>query len=474
MTSSTDDDRNAVSRRAVLGGALALGAYGCSPVPIARPSASSPAMSEPRELLIRNGYVLTMDAALGDLPNADVHVRDGRIVAVGPGLVAPAAEVLDASGMLVLPGLVETHWHLWTTLLRSLSGDRPERGYFPTSRTVGAFYQPEDMYRAAMLSAAEALHSGITFVHDWCHNVRSPEFALASLQALAESGIRARFSYGVPTGQANGEPIDTPHMAELAGEWERHSAGGRLTLGLAWRGLVSEASRRDLAAARELGLPVSVHANNFPASAGGIAMIAAEGLLGPDMQVIHAIWANDEEIEALAASGASVSLSPFTELRIGFGMPLTGRFLAAGVPVGLSVDTPALSGNADMFAVMKAIQNVENGRANDEFALPARRVLELATVEGARSMGLGDEIGSLVPGKRADVIMVNTRALNLAVMSDPAHLLVEAAQPANVDTVLVDGRIVKRGGRLTQLDVDRIVDEAAEAHVAVRRRAGWS
>src|SRR5690606_10726696 len=141
---------------------------------------------------------------------------------------------------------------------------------------------------------------------------------------------------------------------------------------------------------------------------------------------------------------------------------------------GLSVDTPALSGNADMFAVMKAIQNVENGRAQDEFALPARRVLELATVEGARSMGLGDEIGSLVPGKRADVIMVSTRALNLAVMSDPAHLLVEAAQPANVDTVLVDGRIVKRGGGLTRLDVDRIIDEAAEAHVAVRRRAGWS
>src|SRR5690606_14665750 len=150
-----------------------------------------------------------------------------------------------------------------------------------------------------------------------------------------------------------------------------------------------------------------------------------------------------------------------------------GDFLAAGVPVGLSVDTPTLSGNADMFAIMKAIQNIENGRTENEFALPARRVLELATIEGARSMGLDAEIGSLEPGKRADVILVDTRQLNLAVAGEPAHLLVEAAQPANVDTVLVDGRILKRAGRLTELDVGEIVDAARRAHAAVRRRAAW-
>src|SRR5690606_12070347 len=120
-----------------------------------------------QDLLIRNGYVMTM-APAGDLSGADVLIRDGRIAAVGPKLPARGAEVVDADGMLVLPGLVETHWHMWTTLLRSLAGDRAERGYFPTSRTLGAFYTPADMYAAARLSAAEALHSGITFVHDWC------------------------------------------------------------------------------------------------------------------------------------------------------------------------------------------------------------------------------------------------------------------------------------------------------------------
>ncbi|RPI57073.1 MAG: amidohydrolase, partial [Lysobacterales bacterium] len=164
---------------------------------------------------------------------------------------------------------------------------------------------------------------------------------------------------------------------------------------------------------------------------------------------------------------------PYSELRIGFGFPIAAELVAAGVTVGLSVDTTTLSGNADMFAIMKAIQNIENGRARNEFALTARRVLELATIDGARSMGIDGSVGSLTPGKRADIIMVDTRAVNLAVLTEPAHLLVEAAQPANVDTVIIDGRIVKRGGRLTSIDVGDVVDAAARASESVRRRSGW-
>jgi cytosine/adenosine deaminase-related metal-dependent hydrolase len=317
------------------------------------------------------------------------------------------------------------------------------------------------------------LHSGITFVHDWCHNVRDPEYAEAALRAFAEAGIRARFSYGSPTGARAGAAIDRADLARLAGNWRDYDNGGLLTLGLAWRGASSEDSLGDYRAARELELPVSVHANNFQASAGGIAALAERGLLFPGMQVIHAVWCTAQEIAALAENGCAVSLSPFTELRIGFGMPLTGEFLDAGVTVGLSVDTTALSGNADMFAIMKAIQNIENGRRLDEFALPARRVLELATIEGARSMGVDTLVGSLTPGKRADLIMIDRRHVNLAVFSEPAHLIVEAAQPANVDTVIVDGRILKRGGALTSVDVGTIVDEAAESLADLRRRAGW-
>ncbi len=175
----------------------------------------------------------------------------------------------------------------------------------------------------------------------------------------------------------------------------------------------------------------------------------------------------------LAEAGSPVSLSPVTELRIGYGFPRLSELLAAGVPTGLSVDTTVLAGNADMFAIMKLTQGIENAKAENEFQLPARRVLELATIEGARSMGVASEVGSIVTGKRADVIMINTRSPNLAVFTDPAHMLVTAAQPANVDSVIVDGRVLKRGGALTTLDPARIGEQAAAALAAVRARAGW-
>jgi cytosine/adenosine deaminase-related metal-dependent hydrolase len=336
------------------------------------------------------------------------------------------------------------------------------------------------MYQGTRLAAAEALNGGITFVHDWCHNIRSPQYAEENLRALRESGIRGRFSYGAAQGHPADQTIDLADLERLWRSWAAYSSGGLLSLGLAWRGVSTGATgtvsaaayKRDFDAARSLRIPISVHANNRKGS-DAIALLAREKFLGKDVQVIHATWVSPEEIRALADNGCAVSLSPYTELRIGFGFPPTGEFLAAGIPVGLSVDTTTLSGNADMFAIMKVIQNIENGRANNEFKLPARRVLELATIEGARSMGLGDRIGSLAPGKRADLIMVNTRDINLAVFSEPAHMIVEAAQPSNVDTVMVDGRVLKRGGRLTAIDTGRIADEASATLAALRKRAGW-
>jgi 5-methylthioadenosine/S-adenosylhomocysteine deaminase len=456
-------------RRDVLKAATALGIASFS----RSAGAQADALAPQGEFLIRNGHVLTMDASRGDIDAGDVHVRDGAIVAVGEGLSAPGAELIDATDMLVLPGFVETHWHIWTTMLRSMSGDTAEYGYFPTSRGVGAFYVASDMYASARLALAEAITSGITFVHDWCHNVGTPEFAEQAIRALNEMGIRGRFSYGTPTGATGDQTIDQADFRRLHESWDTVSPDGRLDLGLAWRGAGSDASVSDYRLARELGRPVSVHVNNFQASAGGIASIADAGMLGPDVQLIHAIWSSPEEVAAVAESGAALSLSPYTELRIGFGFPMTGEYLAAGVPIGLSVDTPALSGNADMFAIMKVIQNVENARTLDEFKLPARRVLELATIEGARSMGVDDAVGSLVAGKRADLIMVDTRHVNLGVVTDPAHMLVEAAQPSNVDSVMIDGRWLKQGGMLTSVDVGEVVDEARAASDAVRRRADW-
>jgi len=470
------------TRREFLGSIAALGALGLPGCAAMTRSDDEPvALPRGDEVVIRGAYVMTMDPKTGDLPESDVHVKEGAIVAVGRNVRAGSAVVIDGRGMIVLPGLVETHWHMWNSLLRSMAGDKRELGYFPTTLALGKSYLPSDMYQGTRLAAAEALNGGITFVHDWCHNIRTPQHAEENLRALRESGIRARFSYGAAQGHPADQTVDLSDLERLWRSWAAYSNGGLLSLGLAWRGVSTGATgsvsagayKQDFDAARRLGIPISVHANNRKGS-DTIAVLARENFLGRDVQVIHATWVTSEEIRALADAGSSVSFSPFTEMRIGFGFPPTGEFLGARVPVGLSVDTVELSGNADMFAIMKAIQNAENARALSEFRLPARRVLQLGTIEGARSIGMDSRIGSLAPGKRADIIMVNTRDLNLAGRGDPAHLLVEAAQPANVDTVMVDGRILKRRGRLTAIDTARVAGEADAALAALLKRAGPS
>jgi 5-methylthioadenosine/S-adenosylhomocysteine deaminase len=471
-----------LSRRGLLRGTLALGALGCTRQRTSAATGAVVKLPARESFVIRNAFVMTMDGATGDIANGDVHVRDGAIVAVGQKLAAPGVRAIDGAGMIVLPGFVETHWHMWNSLLRSMSGEKPELGYFRGTALLGQQYLPDDMYQGTRLAAAEAINNGITFVHDWCHNIRAPQYAEADLRALREAGLRARFSYGASQGMPNDQGIDLADLERLRRDWAQFSDDGLITLGLAWRGqggnnpataIPAEIYRKEIEAGRKLGLPISVHASGSRPAAGQIDAIAKAGLLAKDMQLVHALAATPDEIKAVAEAGASVSLSPFTELRIGFGLQQTGAYLAAGIPVGLSVDTVELSGNADMFGIMKVTQNVENGRAESEFKLSARRVLELGTIEGARSVGIDDKVGSLKPGKRADLIMVSTRGINLGIFGDPAHMIVTAAEPANVDTVVVDGRILKRGGKLVAMNVAQIIQEASAANMALRKRANW-
>jgi cytosine/adenosine deaminase-related metal-dependent hydrolase len=229
--------------------------------------------------------------------------------------------------------------------------------------------------------------------------------------------------------------------------------------------------REEIETARGLGLPVTVHACGPRFAAGQIAGYAADGLLGADLQVVHLNNATADEIALAARHGTPASVSPYTELQIGYGQPATGALLSAGVPTGLSVDTTMLSGNADMFGIMKATQACANALAYDEFALTARDVLRLATIDGAATLGLDAVTGSLAPGKRADLIVVAVDAWNLGVLTDPARLLVTAAHPGNVETVLADGVVLKRDGVLTGYDVAEVTVSARSALASVLSRA---
>ena len=446
------------------------------------PPEPAPARPEPGALVVRGGCVLTMDPAAGDLPAADVDIAGGRVVAAGPGLaVPPGTPELDATGMIVAPGLVDTHWHMWNTLLRCMSADPSGPGYFKVMIGAGRLYGPDDIYASTRLACAEAVSSGITTVHDWCHNVRGPGYAEAGVRALDESGLRGRFSYGVSAGHPNDQPMDLAGLERLHHGWDACSAGGRLSLGMAWRGpggsnpavrVPEPVYRREIETARALGLPVTVHASGPRTAHGQVATMAGAGLLGPDLQVVHANCATGDEIAALVDTGTKISVSPHSELLIGYGLPRTAEFLAAGIGVGLSVDSTVLTGNADMFSIMKVTQGIANAEAHEEFAMTHRRALSLGTIDGARSLGLGGVTGSITPGKRADIICVATGGPNLGVLTDPAHMLVTAAQPANVDTVIVDGRVLKRDGVLTTTDLAQVRDEARLALAGIRARAG--
>lgn len=431
------------------------------------------------DVVIRNAYVMTMDAARGDLAPGSVYARDGVIVAIGEAIDAPGAEVIEGAGKIVMPGLIDTHWHCWNTLFRSFSGDTPEHGYFPTVARFGMQMTPQDMAASVALAAAEAVNSGTTFVHDWCHNVRSKAHADADLGALAASGLRARFSCGWRQGLPDDEPVDQAPLEDFAMGWKACGHEGRIDLGAAWRGpfragpIAEKFYRAEFDNARRLGLPVTVHCGSARAAKDQIAKLAREGLLGPDVQIIHGLAASADEIAAMKETGAAISFSPGSELRIGFGLTVLSQCLDAGVPVGASMDTSALTGASSMFAILKLMRDVENGVWESEFKLTARRALEIGTIEGARSMGLADKIGSLTPGKRADLIMIDPDTLNMGVVTDVAHAVLECTLPENIDTVMVDGRILKRAGRLTAIDPQAVIAQARTALAGIRARANW-
>ena len=466
---------------AALTGSPAFGAAGQAQPEQGPPTRRAAGLPARGEFLVRNGHVLTMDPALGEIPGGDVHVKSGAIVAVGKNLKAPGATVLDASRMIVLPGLIDTHWHMWTTFLRSMAGDKPEQGYFPVTTAYGQVMRPEDMYHSTRLAAAEAIYSGTTTVNDECHNVRSHDYAVADIRALQEAGLRARWSYGAFRGMPPTQPRDLADLEALHRDWSKYSNGGLISLGFVWSGIGSTASplpperfemaRKEIEIARRLGVPLSVHLSakeNTPP--GWVEALANEKFLGKDLLLIHVLSASPAEMKLVAAAGTSISVSPGSELRIGYGLTKACDFDEAGINVCVSVDTTPLTGSAHLFGILKLLRNAENAKAFDEFKLTARRALEFGTIHGARALGIDHVTGSLTPGKRADIILVRTDTLNMGVITDAAHMLVEATEPSNVDTVLVDGRILKREGKLTALDPEQIIANASAALQRVTKR----
>lgn len=432
-----------------------------------------------QSFLIRGGYVVSMDDAIGNLREADVLVQDGVIVAVGARLPARGAQAIDASRMIVIPGFVDTHWHVWNGLQRNLLA--PGFEYFPAKTATAPYYTPDDFYNSDMLSFMEAINAGITTVNNYAHNTRTTEHVEAELQAHLDSGIRGRYNWSTIDGQAGTVPLPIDEIRRVHAKWFAASSPfeGLTDLGVGFRnpGTQPGTFAIDSSIAIELGLPLITHSGQ---SARGIdaTLLRSLGFLGPKTILVHYVHATPEDRAAMAETGASLSYSIHSELRLGTRgnqQEQILRMVAGGVNVSLSCDANSL-GPISHFQAMNVLYNIGIpwlGTPSEPLpALTFRDVIEMATINGAVAMGLGDVTGSLTPGKRADIVCVRADAVNMAPAADPECALVMSASVANVDTVLVDGRLVKRNGKIVRFPVDAIIRRAARSAFDVRTRAG--
>jgi cytosine/adenosine deaminase-related metal-dependent hydrolase len=439
-------------------------------------------------LLLRGGHVLTVDPELGDLPTGDVLIEGDTIAAVAPRLDADA-EVIDASGHIVIPGFIDTHRHTWEAAIRGCAPNATLDDYFvEILDTFAPLYRPEDVYASNLAGALECVNAGITTLVDWSHINNTPEHPDAAIRGLQEAGIRAQYAYG----SANTSLADYWFESKIAipaddvrrvRETYFSSDSGLLTMALATRGTgfcIDDVVRAEWGLARELGIPITVHVamGRLAGRFGMIKALQRLDLLGADTTYIHCCYFSDEEWRLVADSGGKISIAPQVEAQMGHGWPPVMKAIEHGLAPSLSIDV-VTTVPGDMFTQIRAAFGCERARVNEiawqantevpDTMLTARQMLEMATINGARVAGLEGRTGSLTPGKKADVVTIDAGALNVAPVIDPVAAVTLCADVSNVDTVIIDGKVRKRGGKLlADVAAARRLVEASRDHLVAQ------
>jgi 5-methylthioadenosine/S-adenosylhomocysteine deaminase len=423
-----------------------------------------------RSILIKDGCVLTLDRAVGDFERADVLVEGGKISAVQANISAPNAEVIDASRMIVMPGFVDTHRHMWQGILRNVLPDGSLDDYRAVvQRTFGAKYTPDDVYAGDLFSALGAIDSGVTCVLDWSHIHNTPEHTDAAIKALADSGVRAVFAYGNPQNETGRYWEMKGHkfpedIARLRKQYFS-SEDQLLTLYMAAPSASPELILGAFKAARDVGARITIHVGvgEFGRNA-LLEKLNAENALQSDTTYIHCCTLNDTEWKLIRDTGGTISIAGYVETLMGHGNPPTQKAIDTGIRPSLSVDVETSVPN-DFFQQMRTIFSLQKnevwarrlaGDKNPPKFLTVREVLEFATIEGARANGLERKIGTLTPGKDADIILLRTDRLNVMPMNNAVGAVVTSMGPQNVDTVLIAGKVMKRNGQLVGVDFARL------------------
>jgi 5-methylthioadenosine/S-adenosylhomocysteine deaminase len=451
-----------------------------------------------RRIIIRGGSVMSMDPQVGDFPQADVLIEGKKILAVGRNLFAGNAAEIDARGRIVMPGFIDTHHHQFETALRSFLADGiliNDHSNTPSGNTTyfefilltfAPVYRPQDVYINELFGGLSQLDDGVTTVHDVSQIHHSPQHSDAAIKALFDTGRRAAFGYFesaganiLGTNPGNQYPTDARRIKK---QWFSSSdqlvhmiMGGEVYLG-------DPTTDQSWTIGRQLGLQIAAHILS-PFGIRPIMDKLAQGIggnghigIGPDNLFIHMTGMSDLAWDRVQQTGAQVSLAVPIEMNMRHGMPPLLKMQSLGMEPSLSVDVECTL-TADFFTQMRSTMNMQRVLVNQQVLqqgdfnppnqwptpapgtpplLTTRDVLRFGTMNGAKALRLDSKVGSLTPGKEADIIILDATAINVAPLNQVPGAVVSLMDRTNVETVIVAGKVRKWKGRLLDVDLNRL------------------
>jgi cytosine/adenosine deaminase-related metal-dependent hydrolase len=447
-------------------------------------------MAAATRTLIRGGTVVTMDAQ-GDLAQGDVLVTGDRITEIAPAMSVDDAQVVDATGCIVIPGLVNAHMHTWQTALRGVAANWTLLQYFKNMHAgLATVFSPDDLHIATLVGALNQINCGTTTLVDWCHNNPTPAHNDAAVAALLQSGIRAAFFHGTP--KPDPKPGETPFWerphprAEVERLLKAHAGEPLLSIHAAVLGphySTLDVAMHDFRMAKDLGLIASMHQGGGPArTPDGWERLEEAGLLGEHINIVHGHALSDAQLARFCELGMSFSAAAESEMSQGHGHPLTGRLRALGRAPSLGVDLESVM-SGDMLSqarialgIQRSLDNVAHREAHGSIpptsTITTREALAWVTIEGARMLQQQDRIGSLAPGKQADLVLVRADTLNMQPVHDPVSAVVMQASLANIDSVMVAGQWRKRGGRVLDADIPSLLERLQQSGQKITQAMG--
>ena len=429
-----------------------------------------------RKTLFKGGTIVTMDAKVPNLATGDVLVEGDRIAAVGPNLKADDAEVIDATGSIVLPGLIDAHHHAWLGVMRRMMPDVDDLFAYidVVAETLGAHYRPLDMYLSNKLTAVASLDAGITTIIDASHNSRSPEHTDAALEALDSAGIRALHMVGAAMDK-------NASNAHIPGDLERLALNWNTDASRVRAGLFGQFNLDWWKVARRLDMQILTE------FIGDLASLRPEfaepGVLGAHNIFNHCSRLPQETWKLFADAGVNITVNPRSDALFGFDDESFAyqQAIDHGLKPALGIDLDTAFGS-DLFGEMHALFGQQRSamryrRFRGEACAPAPisvdAVLQAATIHGARAAGLEDAIGSLTPGKQADIIMVRTNGAAIFPVNNAIGTIVQAVERSDVDTVMVAGEIRKRNGKLIGVDLAKLSADITASRDYLLDKSGY-